>query len=216
MLDLDHDGDLDIPVVNGLANPCELIVPMDVQQRLVVLNEHLADQEGFWRDYADRNLLLVNDGAGRFVDGSQFGGDFTSGAGSGRALIYGDIDDDGDLDLVVTYCGGRARVFRNDIPKRGHWLQIRALDPRLRRDAYGAEVVVQAGSGKFHRIVSSTCSYLASNDLRIHVGLGEADRYDAIAVRWPDGFKEVFPAGAADRLVVLNRGEGSPAVENEP
>jgi hypothetical protein len=146
-----------------------------------------------------------------FHDQSDFGGDFTSETGSARSLIYGDIDEDGDPDLLVTYCGGRARLFRNDVPKRGHWLKVRAFDPRLHRDAYGAEVTVSVGDRRLIRLVNPAGGYLGSNDPRPHFGLGDSAEFDAIHVLWPDGLSEVFPNGPGDRMIVLRRGEGRPS-----
>ncbi|MDA1232704.1 MAG: ASPIC/UnbV domain-containing protein [Planctomycetota bacterium] len=128
-----------------------------------------------------------------------------------RPGAHGDIDEDGDPDLPVTYCGGRARLFRNDVPKRGHWLKVRAIDPRLHRDAYGAEVTVNVGDRRLIRLVNPASGYLGSNDLRPHFGLGASGEFDAIHVLWPDGLSEVFPGGKADRMIVLRRGEGRSA-----
>jgi hypothetical protein len=113
------------------------------------------------------------------------------------------------MNLVTTSIAGPARIFRNVAPDRGHWLTIRALDPRLKRDAYGAEVVVRAGSKKWWRLVNPG-SFLCSNDPRVHVGLGLAAKCDAVEVLWPDGLREAFPGGPTDRALVLRRGEGKP------
>lgn len=206
-LDLDLDQDLDLVLANGLVTPCEWLISSRLP-RHIASKVFVPDSATFWAPYADRNLLLVNDGRGLFHDQSDFGGDFTSDMGSARSLIYGDIDEDGDPDLLVTYCGGRARLFRNDIPKRGHWLKVRAIDPRLHRDAYGAEVTVTVGDRRLIRLLNPASGYLGSNDPRPHFGLGDSAEFDAIHVLWPDGLSEDFPNGPGDRMIVLRRGEG--------
>src|SRR5262249_16622983 len=107
-----------------------------------------------------------------------------------------------------TTVGSRARVYRNVARDRGHWLIVRAVDPRLKRDAYGAEVVLHAGERRWLRVINPGDSYQCSSDPRSHFGLGEATRYDSIAILWPDGLAEEFEGGTADRPIVLKRGEG--------
>jgi hypothetical protein len=215
-VDLDHDGYVDLTIVNGAVFPCHLLRRGVTQRSQEVRHDLVTDARAFWAPYADRNLLLINRGTGRFEDQSDRGGEFSTTLGSARALICGDIDDDGDIDLVVTCCGGRARVFRNDVLKRGRWLQVRVVDAALHRDAYGAEVVVEAGERRFHRLASPASSYLASHDPRLHFGLGNVDRYDAVTVHWPDGSVETFSGGLVDRLVILERGTGNFSSKGEP
>src|SRR5439155_949158 len=126
-----------------------------------------------------------------------------------RGLAVGDLNGDGGLDMVLTTVGNRARVFRNVARDRGNWLIVRAFDPRLKRDAYGAEVVVEAGGRRLLRVVNPGDSYQCSSDPRAHFGLGAAARYDAVHVLWPDGLAERFPGGSADRVVSLERGAGT-------
>ena len=106
---------------------------------------------------------------------------------------------------------GPARLYRNDTPRRGHWLAVRALDPRLRRDALGARVTLVVGERRLTRQVATSFGYLASHSPELHFGLGEARAVDRIEIRWPDGTEEVFPGEAADRAVKLRRGSGEPA-----
>src|SRR5262249_33063267 len=116
---------------------------------------------------------------------------------------------DGDLDLLVTTVGGPARLFLNVSHKQGHWLQIRVVEPSLGgRDAYGALVTVTAGKRHWVRNANPAFSYLASNDPRVHFGLGDVERFDRISVIWADGVEELFPGGGVDRHLVLRRGEG--------
>jgi len=153
--------------------------------------------------------LFANDGAGKFRDISP-GNDALCGAPVvGRGLATGDIDGDGALDLLVTAVGSAARLYRNIAPKRGHWFMIRALDPALGgRDAYGAEISIQAGGRRWNSWINPGYSFECSNDSRAHFGVGQAARVEAIQVIWPDGNEEDFPGAAADQVVVLRKGEG--------
>jgi hypothetical protein len=209
LVDLDHDGDLDLPMVNGLVIPCNSGFAPHGEEVFYTRNERIDDPAAYWRTYADPNLLFLNEG-GKFLERSSSGGDFCAAVGSGRGMLYGDLDDDGDLDLVVTNCGEKAKIYRNDMPKSGSWLKVRAIDPTGQRNAYGALVTVIAGGRRFQRFINPADSYLASNDPRLHFGLGGAETYDSIEVRWPDGETEQFAGGAANQLVTVVRGEGSP------
>lgn len=201
LADFDLDGALDVVVVNGR-----------VARREPVAEAALGP---FWSQYAERNQLFANDGSGRFRDISAGSPALCGAPGVYRGLAVGDLDNDGAPDLLVTAVGGPTRLYRNVAPRRGRGLNVRAVDPALKRDAYGAEVTVRAGGRRWWRRVNPGQSYLCSNDARVHFGLGDAARVDAFEVRWPDGTRETFPgvARSAAPDVVLRRGEGRPLEE---
>jgi hypothetical protein len=192
--DFDLDGDLDLAYVNGRVFASD-----------PAANEALAE---FWRPYAEPHALLANDGAGRFVSLAADNPSFCGTPEVGRSLAAGDIDNDGDMDMLVTTTAGPARLFRNVAKRKGHWLLVRAIDPALRRDAYGAVVTVKAGQHSWQRLINPGTSYQCSHDPRAHFGLGAAEQMDEIRVRWPDGMEEAFAGGASDRLITLKKGEG--------
>src|SRR5207247_60230 len=108
-----------------------------------------------------------------------------------RGLVWGDFDGDGRIDLVVTSIAGPARFYRNIAPRKGHWLMVRARDPALRRDAYGAVITLHAGGRRWLGLINPAQSYLSSGDPRAHFGLGTITAVDQIHVAWPDGSDEI-------------------------
>jgi hypothetical protein len=199
MFDGDNDGAIDLALAAGA-------VRRPLRGRRVA-----PANASFWGPFAERSQLFVNDGAGRLQDVSPQNDPFCGEPAVARGLLCGDLDGDGGLDLVVTRTAQRARVFRNVVPDRGHWLSIRVVDPALGgRDAYGAEVTVTAGPKRWKRWVNPGYSYLCSNDPRAHFGLGAVENVDSIVVVWPCGTEEIFSGVAADRAIVLARGSTTP------
>ncbi len=190
--DYDHDGDLDIIGVNGRVAWGEPLPGAKIGE--------------YWNPFAEPNFLLENDGQGRFQDISARTGTFGAELEVTRGLALGDYDSDGDLDVLITNTAGPARLYRNDAPKKGHWLLVRALDGK--RDAHGAMVTVVAGGKSYVRLAHPGYSYLSSNEPRAHFGIPQGVSADAIRVRWPGGVEELYPGGALDRVVVVKKGEG--------
>ena len=193
LFDYDHDGDLDLAVANGR-----------------VYRDPVIDGAGltpFWNAYAEPNLLFENDGQGRFELATAAGGPFTHSIEVTRGLAVGDLDDDGDLDLVVSNVDGAVRVYRNDAPPHGtHWVRVRAVTGS--RDAIGARVTVNAARRSWTGTVAPATSFLTHNDPRVHFGLGATDAIESIDVVWPDGASERFEGGEVDRVVEVRQGEG--------
>ncbi|MBW2577757.1 MAG: CRTAC1 family protein [Deltaproteobacteria bacterium] len=198
--DLELDGDLDLFIANGR-----------MFRRRTLPGAWLSDH---WNPYAEPNQLFVNRGEGRFTEVAEGCGPACDDLEVSRGLAAGDIDRDGDIDLVVANSNGTVRLYRNETPRQGHWLAIRAIDPALRRDAVGARIEVWLDRRMLVRTVTAARSYFSSTDLTTHFGLGEAERVDRILVHWPDGAIEHFDGGDVDRLRVVRRGEGRPPTQD--
>ncbi|MEO1366895.1 MAG: CRTAC1 family protein, partial [Acidobacteriota bacterium] len=160
--------------------------------------------------------LFVNR-RGRFVDASKQAGADLTGAAVGRGLAIGDVDNDGDIDLLVANNKGPSRLLLNQGPQ-GDWM---GLDLRTVRKKGGGpssamaatvSVVRASGAGALRR-ASSDGSYASASDPRILLGLGDAkaDPVDHLIVRWADGSREKFPAPPVGRYSTLTRGEGTAA-----
>ena len=163
------------------------------------------------KPYAEPDSLYEGaaDGTWRLV--TPAGGTAAAWLASCRGVAAGDLDDDGGIDLVVIAQDERAHVLRNVCKPRGHWTSLRVLDEHG-SDALGAEVCVRSASGAQWCFVSTSASYCASNDPRVHVGLGRDANVDEVLVRWPiagaKGREERFGPLAVDRVHTLKRGSG--------
>jgi hypothetical protein len=122
----------------------------------------------------------------------------------GRGTAYGDIDQDGDLDVVITQVNRAPLLLRNDQTLGHHWLRVKVKGTGLNRDAIGARVDMTAGGVSQTRTVMPSRSYVAQMELPVTFGLGDRARVDQVRVTWPDGTTRNLPGVAANQLLVVD------------
>jgi hypothetical protein len=136
--------------------------------------------------YPEEDVLLRNDGTGRFVDVADKSGPYFHQKYVGRGATVGDFDNDGDLDLLIVNLNDSPRLLRNDGGNRGRWLMVEPLLAGGKCYAFGARVTVKTGSLVQIQDAIPVRGYLSQADRRCHFGLGSADRADTVEIRWPD------------------------------
>jgi hypothetical protein len=186
--DYDLDGRLDVLQANGHLE--EEISTVDPSQQ-----------------YRQPIQLFWNAGSGELVPVAESALGDLARPMVGRAVAYGDLDSDGDLDVVVAQAGDRAVVFRNGQALGHHWLRVELVGNGTtgNRDAIGAELSLVAGGETQRRFVSPSRSYQAQVELPVTFGLGSTDRVEAVGVRWPDGTTSRHPVGEVDRTIVIEQ-----------
>jgi hypothetical protein len=190
--DVELDGDFDLVVANGRVTRGKV--------------RSAAGVVAPWNAFAEPNVLYLNDGEGVFKGAPEHGRAFATPVEISRAVAVGDIDSDGDLDVVVANVESAVRIYRNQATRAGRWLTIRAVDPRYGRDALGAEVTVVGKDWRRVGWVSPGSGYLSSHDPRVHFGLGKVASVERVEIRWPDGMTESFAVPGLDRHLTLARG----------
>jgi enediyne biosynthesis protein E4 len=183
----------------------------DGHRDLFIACGHLIDNVERFDDttrYHARNILLRNNGQGRFVNVSDQCGDGLLPALSSRGAVFDDLDNDGDIDVVILNSRSGPTILRNESTGGHHWLQVQLRGTRSNRDGIGARVTVRAGDLTQIDEVHSGRSYQSDYGKRLHFGLGSRDAVDEVRVQWIGGGVEIFPVDRVNRLVTLVEGEG--------
>jgi hypothetical protein len=157
---------------------------------LVATNGQIRRERGQLYPYENPAILWRNEGRGRFRNIAATAGPYFTGLHMGRGLAVGDLDGDGDLDLVIVHHHAPSVVLWNETLSPGNVLTLRLHGAGKNRDAIGARVSATAGGRTFVATVDGGGGYLSSNDPRLFISLGSARRADRVEVRWPSGQTE--------------------------
>lgn len=182
--DVDNDGWLDIFIANG----------------------HIIDNIEETHDvltYRQPNQLFRNQGNGTFQEVSDTAGTYFQRAAVSRGALFGDYDNDGDVDVLVTQSNGPATLLRNETGTQHNWIRIKTVGVISTRDGIGARVTLTAGGHTQIQEVNPSASYLCSHDARLHFGLGTNPRVDRLEIRWQSGVVQVFENLPANQEYVI-------------
>jgi hypothetical protein len=190
-LDYDNDGWKDLLIVNGHVYP-------------------QVDQNPDWgMSYAQRPLLFHNLRNGKFELAPAVEGTGLAALAVGRGAAFGDLFNDGKIDVVINNLDGSPLLLRNVNPDHHHWIELKLTgNGKTPRDAVGTTVYLTAGGLRQREDVLSGGSYLSSNDMRVHFGLGDTASVDEVEIRWAGGPVEKLKIPAVDRIYSVEEGKG--------
>jgi len=191
-LDYDNDGRLDLFVANGAVNRIESL-------------------RGSPYPFNQIKQLFHNEGHGKkFREVTGIAGPALAISEVSRGAAFGDIDNDGAIDIVVANNNGPVRLLLNQTKSltRNHWLLVRLEAPNGNRFGIGARIEVRQRARKLMRRAHTDSSYLSANDVRVHFGLGADATIDGLIVYWPDGRTEAWDRIQADRIMTIRQGTG--------
>ena len=189
-IDYDNDGLKDIFIVNGHVFP-------------------IADHSDWGSTYAQRPLLFRNTGHGKFEYVPPVKDTGLAVITSARGAAFGDLFNNGKIDVVITPIDGPPILLRNVSDDRHHWVELNLTGaPHSPRDAVGASVFLNANGMRQRADVLSSGSYISSNDKRAHFGLGDSTSAGTAEIRWPSGRKETIRLPAPDRIYSITEGKG--------
>jgi hypothetical protein len=189
-LDFDNDGLLDIFVVNGHVYPG-------------------VDKQDWGTTWAQRPLLLRNLDGMKFQEVPPATGSGLAVVITGRGAAFGDLFNDGHIDVVINSVDSTPTLLRNVVKNSNHWVTLKLVGgPKSPRDAIGAKGFVTAGGFRQRGDVISGGSYASSSDQRLHFGLGTATKVDKVEIRWPSGLQEQITLPEVDRIYTVVEGKG--------
>jgi hypothetical protein len=193
LFDYDSDGWLDLFVANGAVSKVESL-------------------RGRPYPFGERSLLLHNAAGRRFEEVPAWAGEASLRLDVSRGAAFGDVDNDGDVDVLVTNNNGPVRLFLNEVRPQRSWLMARLQGgPGENTSGLGARIgLVRRGRPTLWRHVHTDGSYVSASDPRVHFGLGDDDAVDALLVQWPRGRREAWYAPRTRALLTLREGEGRP------
>ena len=183
--DVDSDGDLDLFVANGHTYP-------------------QVDDSESEEHYAQPNQLFLNLGGGKFKELAA-GGTGLDLVQCSRGVAVGDFDNDGDVDVLVNNLDDTPAILRNDTRTAGHWLNVKLVGNAPNQLAIGALVTAVVGKHQLLQEIRSGGSYLSQSDLRLHFGLGQANRVDRLVIRWPDGQEQILEDLPGDEFLTVSQ-----------
>jgi len=188
VVDLDNDGNPDLFVATGSVYP-------EVEKRLPAY------------PFRTPRLVFRSLGDGRFEELIEEAGSGISAPHASRGCAFGDFDNDGDMDILVSNMNEPPSLLRNDVTGKNHWLKVLLVGVQTNRSAIGSRVTARYGSRRQAQEVSAQSSFYSTNDRRLHFGLGTESSAD-LTIRWTNGATEAIPKVAADQLVVILEGAG--------
>jgi hypothetical protein len=189
-LDYDNDGWKDLLFLNGHTYP-------------------QVDKEAWGTSYAQRPLLFHNLRNGKFELMPAVEGSGLAEVSVARGAAFGDLFNNGKIDVVVNSVDHVPTLLRNVNPDRHHWVELKLIGgPKSPRDAVGTTVYLTSAGVRQRGDVLSGGSYLSSNDFRVHFGLGDSTTVDSVEVHWPSGAVEQVKLSAVDRILTVSEGKG--------
>jgi len=189
-VDFDNDGWLDVFVANGHVYP---------QVDTIVNNSS---------GYRQPMFLFRNKGDRTFENVTSATGLASPPLACRRGAAFGDVRNDGNMDILVLNMGEPPSLFMQDVPSPRHRVLFRLVGTKSNRAAIGARVTINGGGMTQFNEVRGGGSYLSQNDLRLHFGLGEAKVMDTVEIRWPNGNTEMLRNIAADAIYTITEGQG--------